>query len=79
MVAKKPPFAMPLMITKAIKGPIELDTGQSTNTLTALRSRETVTVFKAPILSQLRPQTRRPIADAKLKAATRPAPVLELI
>jgi hypothetical protein len=79
MVAKKPPLATPLIITKTIRGPRELETGQSTNMLTALSRREANRVFSGPILSQLRPQIRQPIADEKLKAATRPAPALEVI
>src|SRR4051812_14336662 len=79
MVAKNPPLAIPLMITKTINGPKESETGHSTNALSALNSKDENTVFRGPILSQLKPQSRRPIADEKLNAATRPAPTLDVM
>lgn len=78
MVAKNPPFAMPLMITKMISGPREIETGQRTSMLNAVSKREMNSVFRGPSLSLLKPQRSRPTADEKLKAATRPAPALEL-
>lgn len=78
MVAKNPPFAMPLMITKTISGAREIETGQRTSMLNAVSKRERNSVFRGPSLSLLKPQRSRPNADEKLKAATRPAPALEL-
>lgn len=75
MVEKKPPFATPLIIAKAIIGPIESDNGHSTSILTALSRRELNSVFSGPMVSQHNPQIRRPMAEEKLKAATTPAPV----
>lgn len=74
IVLKNPPFAAPLIITKAIKGPNVFDTGQSTSMLSALRIRERRRVFTGPIESDSNPQHNRPTADEKLKPATRPAP-----
>ena len=79
MVAKKPPLAIPLIITKTMSGPKEFETGHSTNALRALSSKDKDTVFNGPSLSELNPQSRRPTADEKLKAATRPAPALGVI
>lgn len=77
MVEKNPPFAEPLITTKATNGPMELETGHNTKRLRALSSNEMNRVFMAPNLSHAKPQDRRPIAEEKLKAATRPAPALE--
>ena len=48
IVAKKPPFAMPLIITKTISGPKEVETGQRTNALKALSNRDEKTVVNGP-------------------------------
>jgi hypothetical protein len=77
IVEKKPPFAMPLMITKAISGPRELERGHITIKLTALRRRVMKSVVNEPNLSHAKPDPRRPIAEQKLKAASRPAPADE--
>jgi hypothetical protein len=76
IVAKKPPLAAPLMITNAISGPNEVETGQSTNILTADVTRARKSEFNGPIKSQSNPEKSRPTADEKLKPATRPAPEL---
>lgn len=77
MVAKNPPLAIPLMTTNATRGPSDSDTGHSTSILTALNRRETNSVLRGPTLSLPNPQINRPTADEKLKAATKPAPILE--
>ena len=77
IVAKKPPLAAPLMITKAMSGPRLFDTGQITNMLAALSSNETKSMFSGPSLSASRPKMSRPMADEKLKPATRPVLALE--
>lgn len=77
IVEKNPPFAEPLIITKTISGPIEFDTGHRTKILNALRSNDRKSVFSEPSLSHANPHERRPIAEEKLKAATKPAPALE--
>lgn len=77
IVAKKPPLAIPLIITKAMRGPKVLDTGHKINMLPALRIRETKSVFNGPTASLMNPQVNRPMAEEKLKPATRPAPAPE--
>jgi hypothetical protein len=62
------------MITNAIKGPNEFDTGQRTSMLKALIISERSKVFTGPMKSDKIPQHSRPTADEKLKPATRPAP-----
>jgi hypothetical protein len=74
MVLKKPPFAAPLMITKRISGPKELETGHMTNMLNALRMSEMKRVLTGPMESERSPQQSLPTAEEKLKPATRPAP-----
>jgi hypothetical protein len=76
MVAKKPPLAAPLMITNAMSGLNEVETGQRTNILTADVIKARNSEFKGPIRSQSNPEKSRPTADEKLKPATRPAPAL---
>lgn len=39
-VVKKPPFAIPLMITKITSGPMEADTGQRISVLKALSKKD---------------------------------------
>ena len=77
MVAKKPPFAAPLIITKAMSGPNEVETGHRTNILTADVINARKSEFKGPIRSQSNPEKSLPTAEEKLKPATRPAPALE--
>ena len=77
MVAKKPPFAAPLTITKVMSGPNEVEAGQRTNILTAEVINARNSEFKGPIKSQSNPEKSRPTAEEKLKPATRPAPALE--
>ena len=74
---KKPPLAAPLMMTKATRGPKEVDTGHSTSMLPALRISEMNKVFTGPMASQNIPHISRPIAEEKLKPATSPAPRLD--
>jgi hypothetical protein len=74
MVLKKPPFAAPLMMTKRIKGPKELETGHIASMLSALSISEMRRVFTGPIKSDRKPQHSRPTAEEKLNPATRPAP-----
>lgn len=76
IVAKKPPLAAPLIMTNAISGPSEVETGQKINILTAEVIRAKNNEFNGPIRSQRRPEMSRPTADEKLKLATRPAPAL---
>jgi hypothetical protein len=77
IVAKKPPFAAPLMTTKRARGARVVDDGHRASILTAVSTREMKRVLRGPNLSQRRPQMIRPIADEKLKPASNPAPVLE--
>jgi hypothetical protein len=78
MIAKKPPFAAPLIITKAMSGANEVETGHRTNILTADTINARRSEFNGPIRSQSRPERSRPTAEEKLKPATRPAPALEV-
>jgi hypothetical protein len=75
MVLKNPPFAAPLITTKAIRGPRDVDTGQIINMLNALSTNARRRVLTGPMKSERKPQSRRPTADEKLKPATRPAPL----
>src|SRR3569833_117815 len=77
IVAKKPPFAAPLMTTKAARGPRVVEAGHRASILTALSMSDISNVLRAPSRSQSKPQMMRPIADEKLKPARRPAPVLD--
>lgn len=79
MVEKNPPFDMPLMMTNATSGPIELETGHRTSMLTALRRREMKSVFSGPSVSLQYPHMSRPSAEEKLNAATTPAPTEDFI
>lgn len=76
IVAKKPPLAAPLMITKTTRGPKESETGHITNVLIVVRDRPMKRVFRGPKASAARPELRRPTAEEILKPAIRPAPVL---
>lgn len=77
MVEKKPPFAIPLTITKTTNGPREVEIGQIINMLSALSRREMNSVFNGPTKSLHSPQSNLPSAEEKLNAATIPAPVLD--
>lgn len=77
MQEKKPPLAAPLTMAKATNGPKEVETGQSTSILPALRTNDRRRVFTGPMESHSTPHKSRPIAEEKLKPATRPAPRLD--
>ena len=72
--AKNPPFAMPLMTTKKVRGTTVLEAGHRVNVLTALKLSARKKVFKGPKRSLRKPQPSRPEAEARLRPATRPAP-----
>src|SRR5271170_1717663 len=74
IMAKKPPLAAPLIMTKAINGPSVLETGHKASILNALKTKEKSRVLTGPTLSPKSPQQTRPMAEEKLKAATRAAP-----
>jgi len=75
IVAKNDPLAAPLMTTNITNGTRVSLTGHMTSMLVALRVRPMSKAFNGPMLSARRPETTRPKADEKLKAATRHAPV----
>lgn len=77
MVEKKPPLEMPLTMTNKIMGASVVETGQMARTLTADKNIEANNTLRAPKWSQRTPQQMRPMAEEKLKPATRPAPVEE--
>ena len=77
IVEKKPPLAAPLMRTKMMSGPRECDAGQIASMLMPVKISDTMRVLTAPIRSQAKPHMIRPTADARVKPATSPAPVLE--
>lgn len=66
-------------MTKTIRGPIEVETGQRTSMLRALKVMEKNRVLRGPTKSLQNPQRSRPIAEEKLKAASTAAPVLDAI
>lgn len=74
---KKPPLEMPLRMQKMASGASDCETGQMTSMLKADRSSELRSTLTGPNLSQQKPQMMRPMADDRVKPATRPAPVLE--
>jgi hypothetical protein len=76
MVEKKAPFAMPLTMTNTASGAKVVEAGQRASMLNVVRRREVESVFSAPNESHSRPERIRPTAEAKLKPARRPAPVL---
>lgn len=78
IVEKNPPFAIPLITLKTARGPRVVDTGQIASMLTAARVRARKRALRGPILSHKMPLKILPIADAKLKPASKPAPVAEL-
>ena len=74
MVAKKPPFEAPLMITKRTRGPKDFENGHIRNKLIMVENSTMHSVLKAPKLSAARPVKRRPTADEILKPERRAAP-----
>ncbi|GMF70098.1 unnamed protein product [Aspergillus oryzae] len=79
MVEKKPPLPIPLIITKTINGPMDVETGQRISMLRALSKRDMNRVFSGPSLSLQKPHISLPTAEEKLNAATTPAPTPEFI
>jgi hypothetical protein len=77
IVEKNPPLETPLMITKAIIGASVVEAGHRASMLNAVSERERKSVFSGPSLSQRIPHPILPIADEKLKPATKAAPVLD--
>lgn len=77
ILLKKPPLAIPLIIAKAVRGPRDVDSSHSTRMLKALISSETSSVLIGPAMSQAKPQSNRPTAEARLKAARKPAEATE--
>lgn len=78
MVEKKPPFAIPLTTLNTASGARVVDTGQTASILTAARLSARKSALREPILSHRMPLKILPMADAKLKPASKPAPVAEL-
>jgi hypothetical protein len=60
MVAKNPPFAAPLMMTKLMSGPREFETGQITSILAALNNKDMNNALSGPSLSAAKPQILQP-------------------
>ena len=77
IVEKNAPLAAPLMMTKTMSGASVVDCGHTAMLVSAVRMRDAKTVLREPSLSLMTPEPIRPKADARLKPATRPAPVLE--
>ena len=77
IVAKKPPLDAPLIMTKAIIGANVVDTGHRASMLRALSVKASKSALSDPSLSQRKPDTILPMAEEKLKPATRPAPALD--
>jgi len=77
IVEKNPPLETPFTTTNNARGPNVVDPGQIANILTAVNAKERNSVLSAPNRSQRRPQQIRPMAEARLKPATRPAPTLD--
>lgn len=76
MVEKKPPFAAPLITTNTASGATLVDSGHSASMLKAVSMNDMKSVFSGPTTSLRNPHPMRPNALAKLKPASRPAPVL---
>lgn len=74
---KNPPLAIPLIMMNATRGPMEFESGHMTIKLIELSVSVRKRVVKDPSLSHAKPDPRRPIAEQKLKAATRPAPMAD--
>lgn len=77
IVEKNPPFDTPLIKTKAIMGARVVDAGHIASMVIAAKMSERNSVLRDPSLSQASPQAIRPKADARLKPATNPAPVVD--
>ena len=63
IVAKKPPFEAPLMITNITIGPSEFEIGQITKMLMVVKKSTIRRVFRGPRTSPVIPAERRPTAD----------------
>lgn len=79
MVEKNPPLAIPLIMTKTINGPMDVETGQRISMLRALSKSDMNRVFNGPSRSLQKPHISLPTAEEKLNAATIPAPTPEVI
>lgn len=77
IVEKKPPLEAPLMSTNTTSGPRLSDAGQRASMLTDVSTSDTNSTLTDPSRSQAMPEKMRPTAEARLKPATRPAPVAE--
>ena len=66
IVAKKPPFEAPLMITNNTIGPSECVIGHMTKMLRVVKKSTMRRVFSGPSTSPAMPAVRRPIADETL-------------
>lgn len=77
IVEKKAPFAAPLITTNTTIGASVVDCGHTAMLVTAVRISDANTVLRDPSLSDMTPEPMRPNADARLKPATSPAPVLD--
>ena len=73
IVLKKPPFPRPLKIAKTVRGASDVDSSQMTNMLKALMESATNSVLIGPTVSQAKPHSTRPSADAIFKATRNPA------
>jgi hypothetical protein len=77
IIEKNPPTATPATSTKRTRTPRVLAKGQTKNMVTPSNDMDIKATFSEPILSLRNPDEMRPTAEAALKAATSPAPVLE--
>jgi len=77
IIEKNPPTATPATSTKRISTPRVLAKGQMRNMVVPSSDMDIKATFREPILSLRNPDEMRPTAEAALKAATSPAPVLE--
>lgn len=73
MMAKKPPFAMPQMRTKATSGPSEVESGQRDNMDSPDTSRVRNNELIGPRISPAKPKPILPKADERLNPARRAA------
>jgi hypothetical protein len=73
---KNPPFPNPLNTTNTTSGPKDVESGQISNSVTALSNKDKNKVLTGPSSSQSKPHANRPIAEEKLKRATRAAPAV---
>lgn len=74
ITAKKPPFAIPFIITNAIKGLNDVEIGQITSMEIPETTILTRSVFSGPVKSAVKPRRSLPTALEDLNPATRPAP-----